>query len=423
MKYETKFASWIRHGGHSEFVVPLKASLCLEKKFSVVPERLLASISDDALRLAVERLNAFLPENSSINISSVNTSDLEAELVENIASRLSEIGVPVDPNDPVIEAALRRYAERLNGRFQQSGLGVTEYIWRSRDDNRVRSLHQQYDDQTFSWDNAPDGGHPGAGFNCRCFAEPVTVGVDFPDGAVCDIINETMLNDLFPDAASDRLQAIAREIDLQVVTGKLNSPERLAHFFGQVRQEVGSGTRLEENLNYRATALPQIFSYFRRNRAEAERYGRTATQRADQEAIANRVYANRIGNGDVASGDGWRFRGRGLKQLTGRANYRAFTQDHEALFGEVIDFEANPDLLSEPRYAVRSAIHFWVDNDLYALADRGVTRSAADAITRVINRHTDSYGQRWNNTRNLHNRRTFSNVCRFSVAAPRFEDQ
>lgn len=64
MKYETKFASWIRLGGHSEFVVPLKASLCLEKKFSVVPERLLASISDDALRLAVERLNAFLPENS-----------------------------------------------------------------------------------------------------------------------------------------------------------------------------------------------------------------------------------------------------------------------------------------------------------------------------------------------------------------------
>lgn len=104
------FARWIRHGGHSEFVVPLSASLCLEKKFSVVPERLLASISDDALRLAVERLNAFLPDKASINTSSVDTSDLEAELVESIASRLSEIGVPVNPNDPVIGAALRRYA-------------------------------------------------------------------------------------------------------------------------------------------------------------------------------------------------------------------------------------------------------------------------------------------------------------------------
>lgn len=282
MKHETKFASWIRYGGHSEFVVPLKASLCLEKKFTVVPERLLASISDGALRLAVERLNAFLPDKSSINISSVDTSDLEAELVESIASRLSEIGVPVNPNDPAIEAALRRYAEQLNGRFQQSGLGVTEYIWRSRDDDRVRSLHQQYDDQTFSWDNPPDGGHPGAGFKCRCFAEPVTTGVDFPEGAVCDIINETMLNDLFPDAASDRLQAIACEIDLQVVTGKLNTPERLAHFFGQVRQEVGSSVRLEETLNYRADRLPRVFAYFRRNRAEAERFGRTASQRADQ---------------------------------------------------------------------------------------------------------------------------------------------
>lgn len=137
MKHETKFASWIRHGGHSEFVVSLKASRSLEKKFSVVPDRLLASISDDALRLAVERLNAFLPDNASINISAVDTSDLEAELVESIASRLSEIGVPVNPNDPVIEAVLRRYAERLNGRFQQSGLGVTEYIWRSSDDDRV----------------------------------------------------------------------------------------------------------------------------------------------------------------------------------------------------------------------------------------------------------------------------------------------
>lgn len=180
---------------------------------------------------------------------------------------------------------------------------------------------------------------------------------------------------------------------------------------------------MEENLNYRATVLPRLFSYFRRNPPEAQRYGRTPDHPANQEAIANRAYANRIGNGDVASGDGWRFRGRGLKQITGRANYRSFTEEHEALFGEAIDFESNPDLLSEPKYAVRSALHFWVDNDLHALADRGVVRSAADAITRVINRHTDSYDQRWENTRRYHRQGTFSNACRFSVAAPRFEDQ
>jgi len=423
MKNETKYANWIRHGGHSEFTLQFKALPYLEKKFSVVPERLLATIKDDALRLAVEQLNAFLPEYSSIDISGIDTSDLEAELSDAIASRLNETGIPVNPNDPVIEAAIRRYAERLNGRFQQSGLGVTVYIWRSRDDDRVSSQHRQYDDQTFSWDNPPEGGHPGAGFNCRCFAEPVTAGIVFPDGAVCDIINETMLSDLFPDAATERLQAIAREVDLQIVTGKLNSPERLAHFFGQVRQEVGASVRLEENLNYRATILPRIFSYFRFNPAEAQTYGQTSDHPADQEAIANRAYANRIGNGDVASGDGWRFRGRGLKQLTGRANYRAFTEDHDTLFGEAIDFESNPDLLLEPKYAVRSAIHFWVDNNLHALADLGIVQNTSDAITRAINRNTDSYGQRWDNTRRLHRGGIFSNVCRFSVAAPRFEDQ
>lgn len=224
MKHETTFANWIRYGGQSEFTVQFKARPSLEKKFSVVPERLLATITDDALRLAVARLNAFLPEYSSINISGVNTSDLEAELSDAIAARLSKTGVPVNPNDPVIEAAIRRYAERLNGRFQQSGLGVTEYIWRSRDDERVRSLHRQYGDQTFFWDIPPEGSHPGAGYNCRCYAEPVLAGIVFPDGAVCDIINETMLSDLFPGAATERLRAIAREVDLQIVTGKLNSP-------------------------------------------------------------------------------------------------------------------------------------------------------------------------------------------------------
>ena len=114
---------------------------------------------------------------------------------------------------------------------------------------------------------------------------------------------------------------VAREIDLQIVTAQLNSPERLAHFFGQVLQEVGQRIRLVESLDYRADRLGSIFSYFRRNPDEALLYGRTADHPADQEAIANRAYADRNGNGNVESGDGWRFRGRGLKQVTSRANY------------------------------------------------------------------------------------------------------
>jgi putative chitinase len=141
-----------------------------------------------------------------------------------------------------------------------------------------------------------------------------------------------------------------------------------------------------ESFNYAARNLGPTFSYFRRNPGEAQRYGRTADHPADRQAIANRAYANRSGNGDIASGDGWRYRGRGIFQLTGRANYRSLTRGHAELFGEEVDFEAHPDLVAQPKYAVRSALFFWVDNGLFAIADRGVNDSAANAITRVINR-------------------------------------
>ncbi len=371
----------------------------------------------------MQRLNQFLPENTSINIASVDTGDIKAEFAEAVASRIGEIGVPVNPDDPVISSAIRRYAEQLNARFQRAGLGVTEYIWRSSDDERVRSLHREYDDRRFSWGQPPDGGHPGEAHNCRCFAEPVVEGLAFPEGAVCDIINANMLAELFPDAPETQLAAIARELDLQIVTGKLGSPERLAHFFGQVRQEVGPGLRLEENLNYAATDLGPVFSYFRRHPGEARLYGRTADHPADRQAIANRAYANRNGNGDIASEDGWRYRGRGLKQLTGRGNYRDFTRRHNALFGGDVNFEDNPDLLAEPKYAVRSALYFWVANKLYLHADRGVSESVANAITSVINRDTDSGPARWEHVRKLHQGRVFANACSFSVAKPRFAEQ
>ena len=256
-----------------------------------------------------------------------------------------------------------------------------------------------------------------------CFAEPVVTGVIFPEGATCDIINSDMLSRVFPRAPEDRLAAIAKEIDLQIKTGKLDSPERLAHFFGQVRQEIGGKARLVEILDYDVKRLLKTFPYFRRNSAEAQLYGRTAGHSADQQAIANRVYARRIGNGDIPSGDGWRYRGRGLKQLTGRGNYRDFTRRHNALFGGDVNIEDNPGLLAEPKYAVRSALYFWVANKLYLHADRGVSESVANATTRVINRYTDSGPARWEHVKDFHQREVFANTCRFSVAKPRFADQ
>ncbi|MCA3448750.1 MAG: hypothetical protein INF92_00005 [Rhodobacter sp.] len=152
-----------------------------------------------------------------------------------------------------------------------------------------------------------------------------------PEGSVCDILTGDRLTSVFPEADTDRLARIAQEIDLQIVTARLDSPDRLAHFFGQVLQEVGQDMRLAESLDYPPDRLGVPFRYFRRRPDEALRFGRTDEHPADQEAIANRAYADRNGNGDIKSGDGWRFRGCGLKQVSGRANYRALALLHNSV--------------------------------------------------------------------------------------------
>lgn len=106
MKHETKFAHWIRRGGYSEFLLRLNNNAGLEKKFIVVPDRLLVSILGDSLGIAVHRLNQFPPENTSIDIASVDISDIKAEFAEAVATRLSETGMPVNPDDPVISSAI-----------------------------------------------------------------------------------------------------------------------------------------------------------------------------------------------------------------------------------------------------------------------------------------------------------------------------
>ena len=173
MRYETRFAHWIRFGGKSAFVVLLNGFAVPEFKFSVVPERLLDSIIDDALATGLARLNAFLPTGVSIDITLVDLAPIRDELRDAVSSRLSEAGVPVNPNDPVITAILRRYAERINGQFQQDALGLLSYVWRSSDDDQVRTAHRENDDQVFFWSQPPFGGHPGQDWNCRCTSEPI----------------------------------------------------------------------------------------------------------------------------------------------------------------------------------------------------------------------------------------------------------
>jgi hypothetical protein len=170
MRHESNFAGWMRAGGNSVFVLPLGPVRAPEVKFSVVPDRLLDNIIDDALAAGVARLNAFLPEGVSIDITSVDLNTIRDQLRTSVADRLNETGVPVNPNDPVISAILARYAATLNGHFQTDAPQLETYIWRSQDDARVRAADAENDNRVFAWDNPPAAGHPGEAWNCRCTA-------------------------------------------------------------------------------------------------------------------------------------------------------------------------------------------------------------------------------------------------------------
>lgn len=230
----------------------------------------------------------------------------------------------------------------------------------------------------------------------------------------CQLVTAGMLAGLFDNASAAERQAMATEINLVIDEAGLGSELRLSHFVGQCRQETAGRILVSENLNYSVSALTSIFGFYKNNPGLAAAHGRSSGKAANQQAIANHAYANRIGNGSVASGDGWRFRGRGIKQLTGRGNYRDFTSFHRRFWGEDTDFEANPDLLhTDPKYAVRSGIYFWAQHNLGVKADAGPSRAAANSITDIINKYDGpaGYQNRYDNMRKAYEAHVFKMVC------------
>lgn len=145
---------------------------------------------------------------------------------------------------------------------------------------------------------------------------------------------------------------------------EINTPKRVAAFLAQCGHESAGFSVLKENLNYSADGLNNIFAKYFKNA------GRDATPYARQpEKIANLVYANRMGNGDEKSGDGWRYRGRGPIQLTGKDNYRAFANDY---FDDPETLLNDPDLLTDHiPTSLLAAVWFWQKNKLNVQADAG----------------------------------------------------
>lgn len=162
--------------------------------------------------------------------------------------------------------------------------------------------------------------------------------------------------------------------------GIMANQKRAAMFLGQIHVESMGFASVVESLNYADTALIAKFGRHRISIEDARKFGRRAGQKANQNALANILYGGEWGAenlGNTQHGDGWRFRGRGLKQLTGRENYRLFSR---AWLGDE-SILSKPERVAEPDGAVASAVWFWAAKGLNELADRGTV----EQVTRVVN--------------------------------------
>ena len=197
-----------------------------------------------------------------------------------------------------------------------------------------------------------------------------------------------MLSRLFTNKNLDEVVSI---IDKYKDKFGLNTDLRLAMFLAQVREEVGSEFKVvRENLNYSSTSLTKVYKAF--NDKLAKQYGRTDKQKADQVSIANIAYANKLGNGNADSDgdgdmdeedDGWKYRGAGCLQITGKSNFEEVQKRCVRYAGKEVD----PDTLEG---FVLFGMAYWIWKDLYRVADTG----DIDKVTAVINKYTDSYGER-----------------------------
>lgn len=186
-------------------------------------------------------------------------------------------------------------------------------------------------------------------------------------------MNTASLASKIPSGASTHMMGVVSKYNI-------TNPLRLAHFMAQIAHESGNFKFTVENLNYSKESLLKVFpKYF--NAQNADAYAR------NPEKIGNRVYASRMGNGDEASGDGYKFRGRGYLQLTGKDNYKAFSDFIKE------DCVANPDLVAT-KYPMDSAIWFFDRNKLWDICDKGADVATITSVTKRVNGGTHGLADR-----------------------------
>lgn len=176
-------------------------------------------------------------------------------------------------------------------------------------------------------------------------------------------------------------QSVISELPNVISKFKIDNPIRLAHFLGQCAHESGNFKIVNENLNYGAKGLQVTFGKYFPTLELANQYAR------QPEKIANKVYAKRMGNGDEASGMGWKYKGRGYIQLTGFNNY--------SLFDGIVDddIKTNPDLVAI-KYPLLSAAWFWNTNSINSIASKGVDHETITQVSKKINGGTIGLAER-----------------------------
>ena len=213
-----------------------------------------------------------------------------------------------------------------------------------------------------------------------------------------------MLQILFNASDSKVLDEVANVINSLGSHFGINTNLRLAHFLAQVREEIGPKFEPRiESLNYSESSVLKTFKQI--TPEQAEQYARDEdTPVADQVAIANIVYANRMGNGNADSDsdgdmdkddDGFKYRGRGTLQITGKYNYTEVQKRIDKYYpnsGVNIITGSNVDTQLG---SILIGMGFWIWKDLYRLADKGSTKQVVDSITQVINKYTSSYDKRY----------------------------
>lgn len=196
-------------------------------------------------------------------------------------------------------------------------------------------------------------------------------------------MNLQLLKGHIPDIVLDQLSRTCEKFNI-------DGPKRLSHLLGQCKHESNNYSVVVENLNYSADGLMKIFKKYFPTKQIADQYAR------QPEKIANRVYANRMSNGDEKSGDGWKYRGRGYLQTTGKINYIALGSS----LG--IDLITSPEKVATT-YPLDSAAFFFNSNNLWIICDQGCDDDTITKVTKRVNGGTNGLEERIKYTKEFYN--------------------